>query len=97
MKLLMRCRYHVPTRDTKSVEELNEWNKLVTRPIQLRVCKILKAFIDNHFDDMDSNTLYLLKVFIRGMLSESSQTDVLAKALKVSFVKKVSGKHVEIR
>ncbi len=65
-------RFEVPPPETSDVQD---WNREFKKPIQLRVSKILKIFIEEH-PNLDANTRILLKIFLRRILYEEP---ILAK------------------
>lgn len=75
-------RYHVPYQDRNG-----EYVHKVVRPIQLRVCKVLKTLIDEYFVDLNDNVIKLLKVFVRGFLDQST---TLSLSLTNCFKKRLS-------
>jgi len=79
---------HVPSNGTKvEDEQWEKWNKLLVRPIQLRVVRVLKSLIDEHWGDLDADSIRLLKVFIRGM-AQVGTDNILVRTLVKSFVHK---------
>lgn len=77
IKLIQR--YYVPHRDSE------EWTKNVVRPIQLRVVRVLKQMLEDHFTDLGEREILLLKIFIRGMMEKSE----ICRTLRNAFAAKV--------
>lgn len=75
-------RYQVPEMTNVSPEEIKRFNVEVMTPIQLRVCKLLKGIIEVHRQDIDTDLLFLLKLFILGVVDQS----VLAKLLQSAIL-----------
>jgi hypothetical protein len=76
-------RFEVPPPAT----DIQDWTREVKKPIQLRVSKILKIFIEEH-PNLDFSTKTLLKIFLRRILFEEP---ILAKpVIKALDIKSVS-------
>lgn len=80
LKLIQR--YHVPS--GPSPERDAWWSREVKKPIQLRVVRFLLLLIDEHYSDLNSEVLNLLKIFIR-----SDPSEPLTSALKKALQKKI--------
>ncbi|PRP82168.1 hypothetical protein PROFUN_10439 [Planoprotostelium fungivorum] len=78
-------RYHVPY-PQKDASYVAEWKRIIQKPIQLRVCRIFKTIIEEHFDDITNDPpLYTYaKMFVRAMIA---QGDVYGKSILSSFGK----------
>eukprot|EP01132_Coremiostelium_polycephalum_P002360 gene2360-2911_t len=85
-------RYLVP-REVNGKLNDTEWQKIVERPVQLRVGKILRKVVDNKKVVFDFPTLLLVKTFIKGYLQQQSE---MARGLNLSLQKKILSKTFEI-
>jgi son of sevenless-like protein len=79
-------RYNIPIKLNLSEEEKEHRLMTIEKPIQLRVVRIIKTLIDNHFDELDKPAIRLLKVFLRGLMNHK---DTLSTSLVNAFIRKL--------
>eukprot|EP01117_Protostelium_nocturnum_P008544 TRINITY_DN3069_c0_g1_i1.p1 TRINITY_DN3069_c0_g1~~TRINITY_DN3069_c0_g1_i1.p1 ORF type:complete len:941 (-),score=271.32 TRINITY_DN3069_c0_g1_i1:82-2904(-) len=84
-------RYHVPNPPTTDEKELTEFKRMIQKPIQLRVCRIMKTIVDNHAEDLDDKTFEYIGLFIRGMMALG---DNFYRSLVVSYEKKSTSQKI---
>lgn len=81
-------RYIVPEIKDANSEESKNYLMTVVRPIQARVCKLLKQVIESQYREIDFELMELIKLFVYGVvdqkiLSKMVQTGVRAALDKV--------------
>jgi len=81
-KLLQR--YHIPR--PPHIRNILDWRQRIEVPIQIKVCKVLKKLIDDHFNDFSPTVLLVFKVFLRHVVDKNSP---LTNHLIRSFTKKL--------
>lgn len=79
-------RYFVPIQRDLTISELSQYIHKVVRPIQLRVCNLLRYLIEGHSSDFNGDTWKILKFFIRYLMTDASN---LSRTLIHAFVKTV--------
>jgi hypothetical protein len=58
---------------------------------QVRICSVIKKWIDQHFEDLPTSVIYLLKLFVRGkIMRERNPINMpMANSIVLSITKKV--------
>ncbi|KAF2074282.1 hypothetical protein CYY_004415 [Polysphondylium violaceum] len=85
-KLLQR--YHIPR--PAQVRSILDWRQRIEVPIQIKVCKVLKKLIDDHFNDFSPTVVLVFKVFLAHIVDKNSP---LTGHLIRSFSKKLATKN----
>jgi hypothetical protein len=83
LKLIRKLiqRYHVPERKFATQAEKDNFQKMVVNMIQVRVCSILKLFVEDYYADLNEDVLNILQVFVKGLPSTSRTYVTLATLL----------------
>eukprot|EP00002_Diphylleia_rotans_P008724 TRINITY_DN1872_c0_g1_i1.p1 TRINITY_DN1872_c0_g1~~TRINITY_DN1872_c0_g1_i1.p1 ORF type:complete len:728 (-),score=130.63 TRINITY_DN1872_c0_g1_i1:227-2410(-) len=88
-KLLYKLlrRYRVPCDSDLSADDRQAWDREVQRPIQLRVCSVLKMWLESNMYDLDKKCYDVLNHFVDTILVKDGYANI-SKQLSVLLSKK---------
>jgi len=81
-------RYHVPISPMENNAEFESFRKTVVRPIQLRVCSVLKHWMETHWQDFDHELTQEIVAFADSLPPESS---TLANQIRHAILNRTCG------